>query len=152
MSLWSRIDKKGPDDCWLWQGARSVEGYGIVSVRVEGKGTTRRAHRLVYEEVNGTIADGMKICHTCDTPACCNPAHLWEGTHADNMADMVSKGRGTGTHPGEAHGRAKLTGSLVKEARRRWRRGDSIADMAVEYGVGQSTLRKAVYRETWTHT
>lgn len=151
MSIWSRIERKEPNDCWLWQGAKNTDGYGIVSVVVAGKETTRRAHRLVYEMVNGPIADGMKICHTCDTPACCNPAHLWEGTHLENMEDMVAKGRGVGKNPGEAHGRSKLTEGQVRDARRRWRRGERTSDMAKEFGVSSSVLQKAIDRETWSH-
>lgn len=85
--FWSHVDTSG--DCWLWTAARSERGYG----RVKIKGRMHQAHRVAYELTIGSIADSMKICHTCDNPPCCRPDHLFEGTSADNSADMVRKGR-----------------------------------------------------------
>lgn len=82
------------DDCWEFDGNRAAHGYG--SVRKGDQYGTRAAHRLAYEAVHGPIPDGLEICHTCDNPPCINPDHLWAGTHADNMADKVAKGRARG--------------------------------------------------------
>jgi hypothetical protein len=43
--------------------------------------------------VNGPIPDGAWVLHRCDNPPCCNPAHLFLGDAAANVADMVAKGR-----------------------------------------------------------
>jgi hypothetical protein len=75
--------------CWLWEGAVTNDGYGMIC----RNGTTLRVHRLAWEEVNGPIPDGLNVCHTCDVPACCNPAHLFVGTQQDNVSDMRAKGR-----------------------------------------------------------
>lgn len=81
----SRLEVGSPDECWEWQGSRTVAGYGrIANVYV---------HRLMYAEHHGEIADGIEIMHTCDNPPCVNPAHLRAGTHRDNMADASAKGR-----------------------------------------------------------
>ena len=70
--------------CWIWQRNPS-QRYGITNGQL--------AHRVSYERENGPIPDGLEVCHSCDTPKCVNPKHLWLGTHKDNMADASSKGR-----------------------------------------------------------
>lgn len=75
--------------CWLWTGYLHPKGYGYVEVG----GRKHRAHRLFYQELVGPIPAGMILCHKCDTPACVNPAHVFVGTDADNVADMKAKGR-----------------------------------------------------------
>lgn len=76
--------------CWLWLGGWDYQGYG--KVNKSGKSVTK-AHRLFYTHHVGEVPDGLVLCHKCDTPACCNPAHMFVGTQADNIADAKRKGR-----------------------------------------------------------
>jgi len=86
-SFWRKVDIKGPDDCWNWLAGKSGSGYG--SFEYEGK--TRNAHKLSWEFTNGPVPAGLLVCHKCDNPACCNPSHLYLGTHSDNACDKITR-------------------------------------------------------------
>lgn len=91
--FWLFVAKAGDDECWTWHGSRHTNnGYG----RFWDGAHHVVAHRMMYELTHGEIKAGMDVCHTCDNPACVNPAHLFVASHRDNMRDMVRKGRGGG--------------------------------------------------------
>jgi HNH endonuclease len=93
-TFWKRIQKV-ENGCWLWTGSKSTGrcgGYG--NLKFNGK--TISAHRLAYILTYGEIPDQQEVCHSCDDRLCCNPAHLFVGTHLENMRDMFKKGRNKG--------------------------------------------------------
>lgn len=83
--LWAKVDKDGPNGCWLWMGGRTPLGYGHVSVETPEGWRTRRVHRVTYELLVGPIPEGLTLDHLCRTPACCNPDHLEPVTVAENL-------------------------------------------------------------------
>jgi hypothetical protein len=88
--FWKKVDVKGPNDCWEWQAALNVDGYGMFSYI----GRTYKAHRWIYQYMNNkTLSKSICVCHSCDNPPCCNPSHLWEGTTQENTKDRDLKGR-----------------------------------------------------------
>lgn len=88
--FWAKVDKSGgPDACWPWLAAVNGAGYGIIRLR----GKNIRAHRVAWELASGQLNDRVHVLHRCDNPPCVNTAHLFTGTHGDNMADMAAKGR-----------------------------------------------------------
>lgn len=89
-SFLARLDGYGESQCWEWTGATDPNGYG----RLAWNDRLWLAHRVSYTQHVGPIPDGISVCHRCDNPPCCNPAHLFLGTHADNVRDMWAKGRG----------------------------------------------------------
>lgn len=95
----------------------------------------------------------MCVLHRCDNPPCCNPAHLFLGTHADNVRDKVNKGRQSRhSSPGEAAGLAKLTNEQVLEMRRLYAEEHiRQVDLAARFGVGQSAVSAILRRRTWSH-
>lgn len=135
--LWRRIQKAGPDDCWPWTGGCCPRGYGRIG-NDEKKMRNVLTHRAAYEDAIGPVPEGLNVLHRCDNPPCCNPAHLWLGTRADNNADMAAKGRANGGGlKGQKNGNAKLTN---KQAAKIFAAKGSQTSIAARYGVSQSTV------------
>lgn len=140
--FWSKVDKRGSDECWEWTGAKFGNGYG----EFKFNGSPKPVHRLAYEFHTGTnIPKSMDVCHKCDNRACVNPAHLFLGTRKDNMQDCVRKGRQS---KGETRWSAKLTESLVLQIRSDPRLQRVIA---VELGVSRSLIGRVKRRDIWRH-
>lgn len=104
--FWARVDRRSEDECWEWSGHRDQRGYGRGGTNKAGG---YLAHRMAYMLHAGVaLPDSTLVCHRCDNPPCCNPAHLFTGTHKDNAVDMAAKGRwknhlGCGPGHPEAH-------------------------------------------------
>lgn len=145
--FWARVDRKGADECWNWQGPVDRLGYGVLGFA----GKHWRSHRLAYALSIAEIPEGQHVLHTCDNRRCCNPAHLWVGDHADNMLDMALKGRRVGINAGQRNGRAKFTQEQAEEIRSRYRAGGvSQQDLADEYGVSQFAVSQIVLGRRYT--
>ncbi len=120
--FWSKVDRRDPDDCWLWRGTITAYGYGHFWT---GGGQLLVASRVALYLTSGVDPFPLNVLHSCDvrypigdptSRRCCNPEHLFKGTDADNVADMKAKGRqargdrhGSRLHPermarGDRHG------------------------------------------------
>jgi hypothetical protein len=110
--FWSRVSVAAPDVCWPWIRYRTKDGYGQFTLY----GRLRYAHRFAWEVTNGPVPEGMEVCHQCDNPPCCNPAHLFLGSQEDNVRDMIAKRRHRPPQPsrGERNVNAKLTAARVR--------------------------------------
>lgn len=109
----SKILRGADDDCWLWNGGNlSGDGYGRFATRRHRIPSHRIAFMLANS--NFTLSSQLFVCHVCDNPPCCNPAHLFAGTPKDNTRDMISKCRRP-IQRGETSPTARLTGEQVDE-------------------------------------
>lgn len=133
----------GATGCMEWLAARDPSGYGRFSVATS---RARLAHRVAYVLAEGEDPGVGVLRHTCDNPPCCNPNHLLLGTHADNMADKVAKGRHTWpVRSGSANPRAKLSDTDVWRIVAALDAGASVPDLALAYSVSRSTIETIKY-------
>lgn len=99
--FWSKVRVGKPNECWEWTGARNRTDYGKFKVRSY---QLELAPRLAWQlGTTEQIPPRLHCCHTCDNPPCCNPAHLFIGTNADNMRDKIAKGRAKPPYQGRTH-------------------------------------------------
>lgn len=164
-AFWAKVDKT--EACWLWTGSRVAGGYGMFWLRnglVSGAplgsephgGRMHPATRVAWCLTHGDWPrQGYDMCHACDNPPCVNPAHLWEGTEAENLRDAVQKGRisRTGAPGGERHPDHKLTDAQVREVLDMLAQGLPQASIGERFGVSQSTIsayRRGIRRKDIT--
>lgn len=115
-------------DCWIWQLAKTRNGYGFVR---EPHGKMVYAHRHYYERVHGPIPTDRQADHLCRVRACVNPDHLELVTQVENIR------RGAGTKLDEAAVRAIRAST------------DPQRDLALRYGITQSHVSRIKKRLTW---
>lgn len=136
-SVLTLVDRSG--DCWEWRGYIGSRGYG--QVRFDGK--QHKAHRVVAM-IHGlieTLNDAPDNCvlHRCDNRKCCRPDHLFVGTRADNVWDMMDKGRHR-----VVNANRKIPKDAIPVLVARNRAGDSITSLAKECGVARQTLSRCL--------
>lgn len=147
--FWAKVHKT--DTCWVWTGALGPR-YGAFAA-VPPRHVP--AHRYSWELHYGPIPDGLRVLHRCDFPPCVRPDHLFLGTQADNVHDMMRKGRNSArVKPeslvrGEQHGMAKLTEVLVREIRERVANGERQYRVAQAYRVSGATVSLIVNGHIW---
>ncbi len=145
--VWNHINIKFKDDCWEWNRHVGTHGYG--EIRINKK--LYLSHRLVYELTYGSIPKGLFVLHHCDNRKCCNPVHLFLGTHSDNMKDMVKKGRySKHCRSGEFNGNSKLTKLQVEEIRKLYQtKKYSQRQLGKIFNVDHSVIGDIVLYKLW---
>lgn len=141
--FWSKVIKT--ETCWNWTAATNC-GYG--SFRIAGKSVS--AHRLSYIwAYKVVLSKSTYICHKCDNRKCVNPEHLFLGTHADNMLDMINKNRQSAPK-GENHNKAKLKESQVIEIRKLYNTKIFTQEqLADKFGVDQTLISLISRNKIW---
>lgn len=136
----------GPGGCLLWPTICATTGYGQISVH----DVNCRTHVVAFQLFHGPVPDGKEVCHSCDVRACWNPEHLFAGTHQENVADCVAKGRNSSPPRicGEANHNATLTDIQVAEIRALRARHVPQRRVAAMFGVSQSTVWRFAHQIT----
>lgn len=142
---WLTENHNGGEGCVIWPFSIHPGGYAVLTYQ----GKKLKAHRISLEiKLGRQIQPGLFSCHTCDTPACVNSNHLFEGTNQDNIKDMINKNRqakGTGNNP-------KLTEEQVLEIRHRYANEKiSTYKLGEIYGVTNVTIGEIIRRVKWKH-
>ena len=141
--FWQRVDRRGKDECWEWEGATTGEGYGVISYG----GRNLYTHRLAYifEHPEG-IPEGASVLHDCGVfgnPLCCNPAHLRTGTGSENMADAIR-------HKGPGAFMARLSISEAEEIRALYAASRmTYRELAKKFGVSTRTVGNVINGRTY---
>ena len=121
--------------------------YGVFQYR----GKARLAHRVAWMLAYGKFPDGQVVRHTCDNPRCVNVDHLVLGSQADNIADMVNRGRFPTRPKGEENHRARLNEVAVRVIRYMAAKGVPHRKLARVHGVHKSTVTAIVRGWSWKH-
>lgn len=132
--FWSKVTKT--EGCWLWNASKCSSGYGTFGY----EGRVESAHRVSLK-LSGVDPKGYIVLHTCDNPACVNPAHLTLGTHADNMEDMKRKGRKS----------SKLSPDDVRAIKKLLADSMSQTKIAAMFNVNQSQISYIKSGKYWSH-
>ena len=140
--FWEKVDKRGPDECWEWRGARNSHGYGNFKA---GRGGFVGAHRISLEwSLGAPVPAHLFVLHSCDNPPCVNPAHLRAGTPQENMDDMDERGRRKTT--------PLLNADAVREIRRLASETNlTLRQIAEQFGISRSTAASVNRRASWAH-
>lgn len=143
-NFWKKVSVGSHEECWNWK-AYNWKGYGSFAV---GNRRNEKSHRISWTLTFGSIPEGLFVCHKCDNPSCCNPYHLFLGTNADNMRDMVEKGRSAGLE-GEENPAAKLNLGQVVRIRNLYEEGLTQLEIGKMFNVSRTVVGAIVRKEIW---
>ena len=147
--FWSHVKVGGLEDCWEWIGHVSKYGYGTYNGLYDYLGTNR-CHKQSYILTRGMVPR-YQVLHSCDNRRCCNPAHLRDGTHSENMQDMLARGRESHhgvSQPGELNGSHKITAEPVVAIRKDTR---TLKLISLDYGISKVRVSQIKRKLCWKH-
>lgn len=137
--FWQKVNVGEPDECWPTKYRTTKKGghAAMGMMTVKGKHIKVMTHRLAWMFTNGVIPQGLLVLHRCGNPKCCNPAHLYLGTHSDNALDAVRHG---------THASSKLTPEDLHKIRTLRDEGHSQQTIADIVGCSQVRVSQILRR------
>jgi hypothetical protein len=150
--FWARV-LKTDEGCWKWTGGRAPNGYGITYLGFEHVAGKRKsysigAHKFSWILQRGGVPKGLQLLHQCDRKHCVNPDHMKIGTSKENIQEAHARGL---SKIGSALSFAKLTESIVAEARKLFAAGTTAKALAKRFGVAHAVMHAAIRGKTWRH-
>jgi|SRR6185369_1936806 len=143
--FWKFVTRGEPNQCWEYSGVRYVKGgYGKFWLN----GRDVKAHRVVYQLEVEELVPGLELLHTCDNPPYCNPMHLFQGTHRENIIDATDKGRMRLNKQGERASGAKLTEEHIRAIRAA---ECSAREIAAAFGMAVVSIHAIRRKASWKH-
>lgn len=153
--FWSKVQRGTPDECWPWTASDYRDGYGQFHAGGRSpKGRPLRANRVVaFLQYGPPPTPTHQALHHCDTPSCCNPSHIYWGTHADNMRDRSVRERlARGERQRGGRRSVMLTASDIERLRATYAAGGiRQVDLGATFGISQSAVSAITRREVWRH-
>ena len=149
LRFWSKVDRRGDHECWLWRSQAQPNGYGMFRFGPRTM-SPQYAHRVAYVLSVGPLVPGLEIGHRCHTRNCVNPAHLDAMTHTENVRHSARDGRLHAPRPR----RTKLTDAQCDEIVSRVRAGESQSGLALAFDVSTAFVsllvkgKRRQYRKT----
>lgn len=152
--FWSKVEQRGPDECWLFTRKLNGSGYGAIGVRRQGVRKVLGAHVFSYELHYGPVPPGFYVCHNCpdgDKPACVNPNHLFAATQQHNMQDASQKGTlfGRRCGRGERVHTAKLNPAMVIQLRKEAASGATFEALGPKYNISATQASHIARGKSW---
>lgn len=150
--FWEKVERHGPDECWLWKGASTANGYGQMAI---GEGGRKALATHIALAIDGRFRhhQQMLALHSCDNPICVNPRHLRWGTSKENTADCMGRGRmrladRSNAPRGSYNRKAKLNAAKVRYIRSS---NQTTTQLAAELGVTSGCISSVRRGKTWGH-
>jgi hypothetical protein len=131
--FWDKVKRGTPEECWPWQGYKIKTGHGLTQYKSVSMYASRKAYILTHGPLLSTVC----VNHRCDNAACCNPAHLYIGTRADNMIDRFGK------IPADERGAGRkrvLSDEQLEALWEKRRNGAPLKECAKFFGVHVATI------------
>jgi len=146
--FWEKVEIKSKKCCWEWNANKDGCGYGRFAFRKK----LLSAHRFAYILTHGEILNNKHVLHKCDNPCCCNPDHLFLGTHQDNMKDRNSKRRSKGgSLKGENNPRSRFTKKDIIAMRTMAVNGSKQKKIAKQFNTTQPVISGIINKKYWRH-
>jgi hypothetical protein len=149
--FWSKVDKRGPEECWPWKAGTVPFGYGAFNIgplkidlnKSRNNRKVANSQRVAWFLTNGLIPKGKYVLHRCDNPPCCNPDHLFLGSKYDNIEDMNKKGRHA-HHPGNTDPIKFTKEEIAKAVAECAASHGSMEDISKKYNMSRNHLCRLI--------